>query len=324
MRIATIAALLGTLLAVASAPAASGSRPQSLILFNAAPDVETAFGVVRPDRKGRHVLSHAYSAVAWSPDGRRILAYGGPTGLAVLDEQARVVRTLSMSHGFFINAAWSPDGRWIAGLVSRCPDIGPFCADLRILSVDGSEERLVSDAGVLDMGRGVQFDWAPDSRRIAYSGSPKSVLGGTPTYKGLVIASISGRKLTAPAFRGAAEPSWAPRGGRIAFSRDHNLYSVRPDGTHLRLIKRGNDWFEPSWSPDGRRIVYRQGPIYVLDLPRRRVQRIGVGWPAVWSPNGARLAWSGFHNGMEYVFVGRADGRSKGRPLTPGTIADWR
>jgi len=325
VRIARIALVLGSLLAVATAPAASETRPRSLILFNGAPNVESKLGVVGPDRKGRRILSYEYSAVAWSPDGRQILAYGGPTGLAILDDRGQVVRALPMSHGFLLNVAWSPDGRWIAGLVSRCPSPLPFCADLRIVSVDGSEDRLLSDAGVLDLGRGVQFDWSPDGHRIAFSGSPTSALDGEPSYKGLAIVSITGGKLTFPAFRGAAEPSWAPRGGRIAFSRDHNLYSARPDGTKLRLLKHGNDWFEPSWSPDGRRIVYRQGGVYVLDVSRRRVVRIRQsGWPAVWSPNGARLAWDRFYQGTDYIFVGRADGRGTPRPLTWGRVADWR
>ena len=324
MRITTIAVLIGSILAVASAPAASGTRPQSLILFNAAPDVETAFGVVRPDRKGRRFLSHEYSAVAWSPNGRRILAYGGPTGLAVLDDQARLVRALPMAHGFLLNVAWSPDGRWIVGMVERCPSLLPFCADLRILKVDGSEDRLLSDAGVLALGRGELFAWAPDGRSIVYSGSPTSVLESSPSYKGLVIVSLTGQKVTRPAFRDGAEPTWAPSGRRLAFTRNDNLYAVRSDGTRLTLLRRGNDWFEPSWSPDGRRIVYRQGAIYVLDLARGRVTRIGAGWPAVWSPNGARLAWSGFYAGEDYVFLGRADGHGKPRPLTPGRVADWR
>ncbi len=324
MRIATIAVLLGSIFAVASMPAASGTRPQSLILFNAAPDVETAFGVVRPDRKGRRVLSHEYSAVAWSPNGRRVLAYGGPTHLAILDDRARLIRALPMSHGFFTNVAWSPDGRWIAGFVDRCPHLGPFCADLRILKVDGSEDRLLSDAGVLALGRGELFAWAPDGRSIAYSGSPTSALEGTPTYTGLVIVSLTGQKVTYPSFRDGAEPTWAPSGRRLAFSRDGSLYAARRDGTNLVLLRHGNDWFEPSWSPDGRRIVYRQGATHVLDLARGRVARIGGGWPAVWSPNGARLAWTGFYRGEDYVFVGRADGRGKPRPLTAGTVADWR
>ena len=324
MRIATIAVLLGSVLAVASMPAASGTRPQSLILFNAAPEVETAFGVVHPDRKGRRVLSNEYSAVAWSPNGRRILAYGGPTGLAILDDQARLVRALPMQHGFFNNVAWSPDGRWIGGVVDRCPSLQPFCGDLRILKVDGSEDRLLADAGVLALGRGELFAWAPGGREIVYSGSPTSVLQEPPTYQGLVIVTLTGKKVTYPSFHDGVGPTWAPSGRRLAFSRDNNLYAVRRDGTNIVRLRQGNDWFEPSWSPDGRRIVYRQGAIHVLDLARGRAVRVGGGWPAVWSPNGARLAWTGFYRGEDYVFVGRADGRGRPRPLTAGTVADWR
>lgn len=251
MRIATIAVLLGSVLAVASMPAASGTRPQSLILFNAAPEVETAFGVVHPDRKGRRVLSNEYSAVAWSPNGRRILAYGGPTGLAILDDQARLVRALPMQHGFFNNVAWSPDGRWIGGVVDRCPSLQPFCGDLRILKVDGSEDRLLADAGVLALGRGELFAWAPGGREIVYSGSPTSVLQEPPTYQGLVIVTLTGKKVTYPSFHDGVGPTWAPSGRRLAFSRDNNLYAVRRDGTNIVRLRQGNDWFEPSWSPTG-------------------------------------------------------------------------
>ena len=323
VRFGTLAALIGSLLLVAAAPAATGSRPPSLILFNAPYEVETAFGVVSPDRRGRRVLSDEYSAKQWSPDGRQILAYGGPTGLAILDDRGRLVRTLPMQHGFFHSAEWSPDGRWLAGFTERCPHLS-FCADLRIMRVDGSEDRLLADAGVLALGRGRLFEWAPDGRSLAYSGSPTSVLEGDPSFKGIVLVSLDGRKVTRPAFRDGAEPTWAPDGRRLAFSRGGNLYAAGRDGNGLIRLRRGDDWFEPSWSPDGRRIAYQQHGLHVLSLSRGRVAHLGAGALPVWSPNGARLAWTGTHAGAEYVFVGRADGRGRPRPVTPGVLADWR
>jgi Tol biopolymer transport system component len=333
MRSATIAALLGAVLAVATAPAASVARPPSLLLFNALPDVETAFGVVRPNGKSRRILSREYSAAGWSSSGRQIVAYGGPTGLAILDATGVLVRPLSMENGFFSSATWSPHGPWLAGFISRCKSAQSFCADLQIKRTDGSEERTIVSAGVLDLGAGSLYEWAPDGRALVYSGSPTSVLEGERSYKGLVIVSLTGQKVTRPAFRDGAEPTWAPGGRRLAFSRNGAVYAVGRDGHGLRRLSRGINSFGPSWSPDGRRIAYLQGQgpfaIQVLDLKRSRTTRIGTAHakvPFIWSPDGKRLAWTGFssYDGAERVVVAQADARGSPREITVGIAVDWR
>ncbi len=330
MRIAAVAVLLGSVLALA-APASTVNRPPSLLLFNAPPEAETAFGVVRPNGKGRHVLSHEYSAQAWSPSGRRILSYGGPTSLAILDDRGRVVRALSMGGRFLNEPAWSPDGRWIAGFSDRCPS-PKFCADLRILRSDGCEERTLVSGGVLDLGAGALFDWAADSRSLAYSGSPSPGQAASPGYKGIVIVSLDGRTGTPESFRNGAEPSWAPQGDRLAFSRSGQIYSARRDGSGLRRLTRGLHSFGPSWSPHGRRLAYLRASgdrfrIEVVDVRSKRLAYIASAdakVPLVWSPGGSRLTWSDGYRGTEYVFVGRADGRGKPRAVTEGVDPDWR
>jgi Tol biopolymer transport system component len=325
VRLASIAVVVGSVLALA-APASTTNRPPSLLLFNAPYEVETAFGVVRSDGKGRHVLSHEYTAQSWSPNGRRILAYGGPTSLAILDARSRLVRALPVGGRFLNEAAWSPDGRWVAGLSESCPH-PEICADLRILRTDGSEERTLVAGSVLPPGFDFDFDWAPSSRSIAYNGSASSAQGGTPGYRGIVIVSLAGRTLTPEALRNASGPSWAPNGKRLAFSRDGQIYTAGADGSGLKQLTRGAiHSFSPSWSPDGGRIAYVHGSrVEVLDLRRHRVTRpYRAGRAFVWSPDGTRLAFGGEYRGMTYVFVARADGRGKRRPITEGVIADWR
>jgi dipeptidyl aminopeptidase/acylaminoacyl peptidase len=51
---------------------------------------------------------------------------------------------------------------------------------------------------------------------------------------------------------------WSPDGNRIAFNTGLDLYTVRPDGSDLRLITKDTvlDKFRFDWSPDGRHIMY--------------------------------------------------------------------
>jgi Tol biopolymer transport system component len=334
MRVTSALVVAGAILALAS-PASTANRPQSLLLINVPSEAVTGFGVVRPNGKGNRTLSDAYSAQAWSPNGRRILAYGGPTGLAILDQRGQLVRALPMSNGFLNDAKWSPDGRWVAGLIDACqyPD---FCADLRIVRSDGSQERTLVTGRVLALGAGSLFEWAPDSRSIIYSGSVES----TPGYEGLVFASLSGSTAIAEAFRGGAEPSWAPNGKRLAFSRGDQIYTASRTGGGLKQLTHGAlSSFGPSWSPDGHRIAYQHSfengyRLNVLDLKRHRVTHpYGAATPLVltqggvafvWSPDGTRLAYDGSFQNEDYVFVARADGTKKRKPLSEGLVAGWR
>ena len=306
------------------------NRPPSLLLFNALPEVETAFGVVRPNGQGKNqVLSHDYSAQAWSPSGRRILAYGradrpgdprrpGPC-------RAEHSRWAAGSRGGVV--AERAVGR---GLLERCPH-PDFCADLRILRTDSDKERTLVSEGVLDLGAGAIFDWAPDSRSLAYSGSP-SPGQGPRGYKGIVVVSLDGSTVAPEPFRNGTDPSWAPQGGRLAFSRGGQIYSALRDGSGLRRLTRGLHSFGPSWSPHGRRVAYFRASgdrfrIEVVDVRSERVTYVGSAdskVPLVWSPGGSRLTWSDGYRGTDYVFVARADGRGRPRPVTVGVDPDWR
>jgi len=325
VRLVAVAVFLGSVLALAT-PASGVNRPPSLLLFNAPYEVETAFGVVRPNGKSRHVLSHEYTAQSWSSNGRRILAYGGPTSLAILDDRGRLVRALPVGGRFLNEADWSPDGKWVAGLSESCPH-PEICADLRILRTDGSEERTLVAGSVLPPSVDLVFDWSPGSKSIAFNGSASPAQGGTPGYQGIVIVSLTGRTLTPEALRNASDPSWAPNGKRLAFSRDGQIYTAGADGSGLKQLTRGAiRSFSPSWSPDGGRIAYVHGSrVEVLDLGRHRVTRpYRATRGFVWSPDGTRLAFGGDYRGLTYIFVARADGRGKRRPIAEGVIADWR
>jgi Tol biopolymer transport system component len=102
--------------------------------------------------------------------------------------------------------------------------------------------------------------------------------------------------------------------GRIAFSLDRDgisrIYSIRPDGTGLRLMTRptlpqalGGD-SGPDWSPNGRRLVFERDlpywgqdriSLYVVGAAGGRGRDLTAGPFDVmptWSPDGRRIAFA--------------------------------
>jgi TolB protein len=70
-----------------------------------------------------------------------------------------------------------------------------------------------------------------------------------PSGDGLTQLTTGGANALAPAF--------SPSGARIAYVRSgYGIYTMNPDGTHLRrLTTNGRDSY-PAWSPDGKSIAF--------------------------------------------------------------------
>jgi len=112
-----------------------------------------------------------------SPDGRRVAYELQSTNwednsfdrnLWIADIASGEVRQLTSAKKSSANAAWSRDGRWIAFLSDRPAQISGSPADkkqLYVISADGGEAQQLTKAEN-DIG---SFDWAPDSRRIAFA-----------------------------------------------------------------------------------------------------------------------------------------------------------
>jgi Tol biopolymer transport system component len=101
------------------------------------------------------------------------------------------------------------------------------------------------------------------------------------------------------------EPSYAPRGKRIAFVRSFkqfDLWTMNADGSGLKRLTStgGEDEASPSWSPDGETIAFAvekpaaQQGIWLLrrDGGERRQLTTGADDHPSWSPDGSTIAFS--------------------------------
>jgi Tol biopolymer transport system component len=108
---------------------------------------------------------------------------------------------------------------------------------------------------------------SPSGKRLSFVAS-----NGQPTGFALLISKVNGSNLfqvTPFEFDVAVKQDWSPDGKHLVFTMhgaepdglSPNIATIRPDGTHLRLLThyQGQDLaaFAGSYSPDGRWIVFR-------------------------------------------------------------------
>ena len=239
-----------------------------------------------------------------SPDGKRVIyeqsrtnweSNAFDTELWIADAATGDRHPLSLRGSSSTDAAWSPDGRWIAFLSDRpgsLKDSPGGKKQLYVMPADGGEAQQITK-----MEEGVNsLEWAPDSKHIAIAAQgpePKpmkdrkesfgdyKVIHGDYQMVHLWMFAVpvpdeAGRiaKLEEPKlltkgddFSVDGEFSFSPDGTRIAFSaqRDPDLisgfssdiYTVTvADGTVKKIVDTPGPDNNPRWSPDGKQIAY--------------------------------------------------------------------
>jgi dipeptidyl aminopeptidase/acylaminoacyl peptidase len=261
---------------------------------------------------------HSVASPHISPDGKHVVyeqtrtnwdTNAFDTDLWIADTMTGAAHRLTMPSGSSNNAAWSPDGRWIAFVSARPGQLKDSPKDksqLYLMPLDGGEAQQLTK-----MENGVNgFEWAPDSKRIAIAAEPpetkamkdrKDSFGDYHVFHAdyqmsqlwlldLPATDAVGRstpiaepkRLTQGDAFSINDFSFSPDGSRIAFSaqRDPDLisgfsediYTVSvADGAVKKLVETPGPDSDPHWSPDGSQIAFvtSDGSKYFFYTDRR-------------------------------------------------------
>ena len=185
--------------------------------------------VARLDGGSPEPIAPGGTALAWSPDGRRLVYAGGSPAdldIHVVDSDGDRDVVLAGGPGAQLEPRWSPDGRGIAFLTQV--DSGePFV--LAVVRADGTGLRTYLGPGVGNPGT---FAWTPDGKALVFARR------ATQGLFRVDLASGQARRLTTL----GGTPAVSPDGTRIAFSaggecRDRTgIYVGLGDGTRVRRV----------------------------------------------------------------------------------------
>jgi hypothetical protein len=356
--------------------AGAGPRPDlGTIAFVSTRGGRTGVFVMRPDGSGQSRvadLGEASEFLVVPPDAVSLDPEGGRVAFAcALFEACVVNRDGSRLTGLgsfslmdpdpdipgsaIIQMLFSPDGARLAvrlaaddadgelGLlrVGECPQDPDDCprAD--------AEHRTMPHVDVL------AFDFAPDSKTLAFSGSGSDDPEDEGLF-GVLLLDLATSRLTRVTDHFGRELAFSPDGVRIAFVdervnedtglTDQDIFVVNRDGTGLtQLTHTRRPESAPRWSPDGSKLAFVRSSegiegypdagteIYVLDLATGREVNASNSeaddFGPVWSPDGQWLAFTSDRDDDLEVYAVRADGTGLTRlTISPGldAVSDWR
>ena len=222
------------------------------------------------------------------------------------------------------DAAWSPDGQWIAFGSMRSGN-----EDIWKKSAAGGEAVQLT----FDEADDIYAVWLSDGKRLAF-GSDR---GGTTNVWTVSAEGGDARQVTADEDSvtevNSSIVSWSPDGAWIAYTSvkggDENIWVIPSEGGQARqvTIDTATDEF-PSWSPDGREIAYTsdrgdsEQDIWIIPSGGGAARRLTThpvdDWAPSWSPDGRWVIFTSMRSGnLDVWAVPAAGGTARQVTNTP-------
>ncbi len=227
----------------------------------------------------------------WSPDARTVcFSKYGKSGIDIVEttiRKPRMSRILSSFNGINTGAAISPDGKYMAAILS--PD---HKVDLYLLGLHRKERRRLT--------RGIAVEaspcWSPDGKQLAFvsdrNGSPRIfVIDASGRNMRMLPVVPGGVDAVTPAWSGDDKIAYATRlrrGGSYVLAV-YNLVT----GENKVVTTGSGSWESPGWAADNRQVVCKRtlngkSSLYIVDTKtgrERMLLRTGTQlFDPAWSP----------------------------------------
>lgn len=186
-----------------------------------------------------------------SPDGRSLLYVadtGGDDIFLLRVGGSNAINLTADSPNRDTMPAFSPDGNTIAFRSDREP------AGIYLMGATGENPRRISDVGYSPT-------WSPDGKFLAIA-TGFQPLPSVKTRSAIWIIEVATGQKRMLHDGNALQPSWSPRGDRIAFWRtgdtgERVIETISVSGgSPIVFASEGNTNWNPVWSPDGRFLYF--------------------------------------------------------------------
>jgi Tol biopolymer transport system component len=248
--------------------------------------LDTGSGVqvssIRPGGQGLTQLTSVQGSAFgpdWSPDGTRIVYEVDPTGgtegcaISLMRADGTEIRdVLTPNKGCAWDPSFTPSGHRIVFVAQRCERCG---IAIRSMNRHGRDRRTILPRAPFDQVHAPRV--SPGGHRVVFLAEKAITVDGVEgNRKALYMVRTNGTHLRQVVpYRldvCACGADWAPNGNGIVSSsqagptpvpgKPSNLFTVRPDGTHLRYLTHSHDpavlIYVGSYSPNGRWIAYKR------------------------------------------------------------------
>ena len=206
------------------------------------------------------IPGYQYRQPRWSPDGTQI-AYMGVVDISIINSNGTQQRSVTDRSLLSVSPDWSPDGKRIAFALRNN---GSW--DIYTMNVDGSNIVQLTHLGNAGAPR-----WSPDGKRIAFN-----YKSGKKEDSGIYLMDTDGTNITQLTHYPLVvdPPEWSPDSMYIVFAavdespinerqtvtaglnKSYMVYTVKVDGSDLRLLTKDRSGTYPVWSPDGKSILF--------------------------------------------------------------------